>query len=127
MDLLNRRPLVLGIALLVCLLLLGRWAMRPHDAVNVPSQAEAPASIDSPPAKAQRPANMTSASALTTDDSVSAFGTFRGRVIDAVTRKPVREFKLEFQGTRATTGGGVEVKMANEVPGMQAFRTADGR
>ncbi len=101
--------------------------MRSRDVVNVPSQAEKPASIDSPPSKVQLPANTEPASAPPKDDSASAFGTFRGRVIDAVTRKPVREFKLEFQGTQVTNRGGVVVKMVEEVPGMQTFRTADGR
>lgn len=122
MDLLNRRWFVVGLALMVCLVLLGRWAMRPDDAVNAPSRLERPASADSPPAKAQLPAIAEAASdiAPSADNSASTFGTLRGRVIDALTREPVREFELEFHGTQAT-------KMGNEASRARTFRTVDGR
>ena len=117
MDLLDRQRVVLGLALIVCLILLGRWAMRPDDAVNAPPDPEGLSSIDSPPARAQLPAIAEAASDIAPS---TAFGTLRGRVIDAVTRKPVREFEVQFHGTQAT-------KVGDEAPGARTFRTVDGR
>ena len=122
MDFIDRHRFVLVLALIACLMLLGRWAMRTDDAVNAPSRPETLVSIDSPPAKAQLPASPEAASdsAPFTGDRASSFGTLRGRVIDAVTREPVREFELEFHGTQAT-------KVGDEAPGARTFRTVDGR
>ena len=102
MNLRDRRWFVPGLALIVSLALLGRWAMRAEDAAIAPAQPEALASIDSPApssstATTQPPA--IAAAAAETRNYASAFGPFRGRVLDAVTRDPVREFTLHFQGT----------------------------
>ncbi len=94
--------------------------MRPDDAVNAPSPAVTPTTVDSPPPEAQSPATAEVTSPPAKDDSASAFGTFRGRVIDAVTRKPLREFSVHFFGTQAT-------KVGDEAPGEQTFHSADGR
>lgn len=122
MDARDRKRLVLGLALVVTLVLLGRWAMRPGEPVNAPPRPESPASIDSAPAQAQALTASEAApdGAPSKDDSASAFGTFRGRVIDAVTREPVREFEVQFHGTQATRAG-------QEAPGARTFRTVDGR
>ncbi len=122
MDFLHRHRFALGLALVVGLLLLGRFAMRPDDAVNAPSRTERPASIESPSAKAQLPAaaGHASNSAPPADTSASAFGSLRGRVIDAVTRKPVRRFEVQFHGAQASEDG-------DEAPGARTFQTVDGR
>ena len=92
MDALNRQRLVLGLALIVCLALLGRWAMLPDEAANARPDAERHASVASPPVTMQLPLPVEAASEVTpySRKAASAFGTLRGRVIDAVTRKPVR-------------------------------------
>lgn len=122
MGFIDRRRFVLGFALIVCLALLGRWAMRADDTVSAPPRPELRASVDSSPAKAQLPASAEAASGIPSavDKSASAFGVFRGRIVDAVTRKPVREFELEFHGTQPT-------KVGDEAPGARTFQTRDGR
>ncbi len=122
MGLLHRHRFVLALALILCLILLGRWAMLPDDAVNAPPRTERLATSDGSPAKAQPPTSAESASGIapSADDSAFSFGILRGRVIDAVTREPVREFELEFHGTQAT-------KVGDEAPGARTFRTEDGR
>ncbi len=122
MDSLGRQRLFLGLALIVCLALLGQWAMSPDEAVNAPPDAEKPASGASPAASVQLPSLAEAASdvAPSTAKSASAFGTLRGCVIDALTRKPVQEFEVQFQGTQAT-------KVGDEAPGARTFRTVDGR
>ena len=122
MDALNRQRLVLGLALIVCLALLGRWAMLPDEAANARPDAERHASVASPPVTMQLPLPVEAASEVTpySRKAASAFGTLRGRVIDAVTRKPVRDFDVQFQGTQAT-------KVGDEAPGARTFRTVDGR
>ncbi|MEX2150285.1 MAG: carboxypeptidase-like regulatory domain-containing protein [Steroidobacteraceae bacterium] len=122
MDPLNRQRLVLGLALIVCLALLGRWAISPDEAANARPDGESPTTVASPPAKAQLPSlvEATSDVAPYTGKSASAFGTLRGRVIDAITRKAVHEFEVQFQGTQPT-------KVGDEAPGARTFRTVDGR
>lgn len=122
MDPLTRQRLILGLALIVCLALLGRRAMLRDEAANARPDAESPASVASPPATAHLPSLVEAASdvALSTRKSASAFGTLRGRVIDALTRKPVQEFEVQFLGTQAT-------KVGDEAPGARTFRAVDGR
>lgn len=122
MDPLTRQRLILGFALIVCLALLGRWAMLRDEAANARPEAESPASVASPPATAHLPSLVEAASdvALSTRKSVPAFGTLRGRVVDALTRKPVQEFEVQFLGTQAT-------KVGDEAPGARTFRAVDGR
>src|SRR5688572_16959287 len=122
MGLLDRRRIVLGLALILCLSLLGRWATRPDDAGKVRPAAEDSAFIAGSPGSAPAPALAGAAADVppATDDPISKFGTLRGRVIDAVTRAPVPEFEVEFQGTQPT-------KVGDEAPGARRFRAVDGR
>jgi hypothetical protein len=53
---LKRQRLALGFALIVCLVLLGRWVTSPdNEAVNAPPDADKPASVASPNARVQLP------------------------------------------------------------------------
>jgi Carboxypeptidase regulatory-like domain len=117
----NDRHRVILISALVAagLGLFGLWAMRPHPVVSTPASIERSAAPDSTPAPAPLPAStLPSKSAVSSDES--SFGTFRGRVIDAATREPVREFEVAFDGTQPTNAG-------DEAPGSQTFRAEDGR
>jgi protocatechuate 3,4-dioxygenase beta subunit len=95
--------------------------MRADEAVDTPPRADDLASVESGPTKTQPPAGVEPAAdtAPSPDKPASAFGTLRGRVIDAITRKPVREFELAFDRSRAIRAG--------EVPDARGFRTVDGR
>ena len=101
MQFLRRHRLMLAFALIACLVLLGRCAMRPNEAVNAPPRTERTATTASASANEQSSATDGAASSAvpSADNSASAFGALRGRVIDAVTRKPVREFEVQFHGT----------------------------
>ena len=122
MGLLDRRRFILGLTLVLCLALLGRWVMLPENAVNAPPRTEKLTVIDVPREAAQPPAIAEPASTTKPlqGHSAASFGTFRGRVIDATTREPVREFELEFLWARAA-------KTVGKAPGKQTFRTNDGR
>lgn len=113
---LGRRSLSLRLALIACLVVLGWWGLRSPDAPTAPSQATPSAPVERPP-----PA----ASTATVDDPVAAapaptFATLRGRVIDAATREPVREFELRFAEWGRTAPD-------QHVPATTKFHTDDGR
>lgn len=120
MGFLRRHRVILVSALAVGgLVLLGFWAMRPQ-VVDAPASAASAAPPDDAPADAQPPASAESPTKPAASSADSSVGTFRGRVIDAVTRQPVREFELEFYpgGNRG---------FASPTPGARTFRTEDGR
>jgi hypothetical protein len=52
---LNRQWLFLGIALMVCLAMLGRWVLSPNEVVTAPLNAEKPASVASTTTNVQLP------------------------------------------------------------------------
>ena len=115
---LDRRASILGLAAVAGVALLAWWLLRPDETSIVQRQpvavpvAEAPATppaIEAPPAP-EEPA----------PDSSASFGTFRGRVIDAATREPLREFELTFLGS-------AETKVGYEAPGTRKFSANDGR
>ena len=123
MNLRRRLGLVLIIGLVLCLVLLGRELVRPQDGARAPANIEEVANVadtflpETPPAVTQ----SAPAAAVTPAPNVpSASGTFRGRVVDAVTRKPVHEFELEFHPRHRT-------KPEDVAPGARTFRTEDGR
>ena len=126
MNIVAARRLLLGLALLASLLLLGYWLMRPGDGVNAPSSIATTTTPERTPAATQPPviaesaASKTSTAEVTPVGGKSAFATFRGRVIDAATRAPIREFEVEFHGTQKT-------KVGKEAPGARTFRSDDGR
>jgi hypothetical protein len=105
------RRLILGLALLAGLILVGWW-LRPVEApVSAPLPADAiddarPLVQEAPPAE----------SGIESVAPTTAASTFRGRVIDAMTREPVREFELAF------------VPSAQPKPPVaRKFSTTDGR
>ncbi|HEY0724512.1 MAG TPA: carboxypeptidase-like regulatory domain-containing protein, partial [Pyrinomonadaceae bacterium] len=104
------------LALLSVLILAALWFLRPQETSTTPA----------PAALATRSTALSSSDATMRDrkdvtpDPPTAFATFRGRVIDAATRAPVREFELRF----AERGG---TSAAERVPEPKRFHTADGR
>ena len=119
MDSRGHQRLILGLALLVLGVLLGLWAIRSTDVTHVPPHAGPLTSSENSPAESPLPkvAEAPSAVPASKDNSASAFGTFRGRVIDAVTRSPVRDFEVRFGGLGAPEG----------TPSGRTFHTSDGR
>lgn len=114
---LDRRASILGLAALAGLALFAWWALDSRETPVAPRQiveAPPPAIPAAPPAVVPAPDNAA------VPGPATAFGTFRGRVIDAATRQPVREFELTFLGTQPT-------KVGDEAPGARKFRTDDGR
>jgi hypothetical protein len=110
----GRRAVLLSSVALVTCLVIAWWALRPN---------ESPVSPPPPAAAAWTPVEPASPAPAsvepTSDDPLAAFATLRGRVIDAATREPVREFELRF----AEWG-----RSANDrdVPTKQKFRSDDG-
>jgi hypothetical protein len=88
MDRLYRHRLALGLALIVCLVLLGIWVMRTGDTENAPPRHPTLASVASPPAKAPLPA--IAEAAPTPDNSASAFGTTPQKVLPQASGYRVR-------------------------------------
>ena len=97
----HRRLIFLGLALLAggALLLLGRqWTSTPTDAPSARADAPTaqliePQPDEAEPATAEAPAPTPAAPP--TPSSAPATG-FRGRIIDAVTRQPVKEFEVQL-------------------------------
>ncbi|WP_129642744.1 carboxypeptidase regulatory-like domain-containing protein [Peristeroidobacter agariperforans] len=114
----RRRTVLLILGLIVCLGLLSRWVMRP-DAVDAPPTPSSPVTQAAPlatePAVVEPPPL-----AAETQDAVPVAGpeVFRGRVIDAVSRQPVRAFQLEFHP---------HFQPGSPAPEAQSYRTKDGR
>jgi hypothetical protein len=110
----NRRWMILGGALVLGLVVLARWMIHPDEARDVPSVIEAtsPAESQPPAAAATVPANERS--------SKPTFVTFRGQVIDAVSRQPLREFEVQLERTPASKAGG-------EAPEARTFHSRNGR
>jgi hypothetical protein len=120
---LDRRLLIFNFAIVVlCLLLLVRWlAPRLDDErATVPLRSESTAIDRSVPKAFLREDQAAVDTTPRADGTTRSFGTFRGRVIDAATRKPVQEFSVKFHGMRPT-------KVGEEAPGTRSFRAADGR
>lgn len=109
------RRLILGLALLAWLIVVGWW-LRPSEApVSAPPPAEA--IVDERPLVQEPPPAEPGVESVA---PTSASSTFRGRVIDALTRQPVREFELAFAEWGRSARG-------PEPPGPRKFTTADGR
>lgn len=117
----RRHSIALSLGLVLCLVLLGRWAMRSDDQGD--ASADPGASIaQSMPGAPTVPAKSleTASPAFDTASNVTPdSGVFRGRIIDAVTRQPVREFELEFHPIRRTRD--------SPKPPFHTFKTNDGR
>jgi Carboxypeptidase regulatory-like domain len=116
----HRRFILLGIALVAGtgLLLLGRQWISTTESTPVPPQATAQQVVaptaDPPPiAEASTPEPVADATA-------AAPSGFRGRVVDAVTRQPVKEFEIELLEMQRPD-------MPGKSQAKQTFRSADGR
>jgi hypothetical protein len=120
MSPLDRRRLALSLTLALCLALLGCWWMfRGERAIEpAPVQNVAPSVVVTP----EEPQELTTGTAAAqkpgiTADAAPSLGTLRGKVIDAVTHQPVREFELKV---RPMSGGELDAK-------KRSFRSVDGR
>jgi large repetitive protein len=124
MSLLRRYRFVLMLGLVLGLVFSGRELVRPSDDEQAAASIERVAAVDdvpaAEPAAAAAPAESVEPDAPTPSAAniPSNSGTFRGRVIDATTRQPVREFDIAFHGSRSSQA---------ESPGVRTFRTKDGR
>lgn len=114
MRLVTRKRIVLGLAVILAIALLGRWWMRDGDPASMPARAAPQLATDSAPIA--EPSKLQAAPPVTTPSP--AGGIFRGRVIDAVTRTPVREFEVQIH---------TQESMRDAVPDVRPFRTTDGR
>jgi hypothetical protein len=119
MQVSGRGWVILGLAL-VMLTLLGWWTLRPEQTVREPEATQPSAVVDSRPAETPAPRVTDSPPASAKPRSQSGFATFRGRVIDAATRKAIREFEVQFHGAQPT-------KVGEEAPGARTFKSDDGR
>jgi hypothetical protein len=108
------RWIIPGGALVVALVLLAHWLMRPDEVEDVPRAVEATS-----PVEPQAPA-IAEAVRANERSGTPAFATFRGRVINAITKQPVREFEVQLQRTRSAQEG-------DETPEIRSFRSGDGR
>jgi hypothetical protein len=120
----RRHAVALIVGLVLCLALLGRWALRPGEpgpAAADPQASEQVAADAPSPLTPADEAEVTSSvgSDITANKDFPGSGVFRGRLINAVTRQPVRDFDLEFQPARRTPN--------SPQPSLQSFRTKDGR
>lgn len=123
----RRSTVALMLGLVICLGLLGHWALRPNEQSAGPTDGKAsvepPTSDTAIPKQPAAKADTTSATAasnLTSDQAaLDSGGVFRGRIVNAVTREPVREFDLEFHPTR-------RARDTPKAP-FHTFKTKDGR
>ncbi|MBL8268031.1 carboxypeptidase-like regulatory domain-containing protein, partial [Steroidobacter sp.] len=121
----RRRAVASILGLGLCLALLGWWALRPDPAV-APAAPANPTAHRSQPSLAAEPAQVIQPVADSTDaadtsaKTAPSLETFRGRLVDAVTRQPVREFELHFHPLRFNNPRERE-------PVHRSFRTKDGR
>jgi hypothetical protein len=115
--------IVLGGLLAAGVLLLARQWLSPAT-----EQGSAPASVAATEAVEPKPEEVTStaAAAATTAaqpaPAASTGGTFRGRIIDAVTRQPIREFEVQLTRVRRSVD-----EYREENPIAQTFQSSTGR
>jgi hypothetical protein len=111
----GRGAFALGLAVIACLVV-AWWSLRSHEApvAHAPAAAATDQALAAPirreePDKAATPPSHPG----------RALSAFRGRVIDAASREPVREFELRFAEWGRTSN--------QQTPGPQKFQTDDGR
>jgi carboxypeptidase family protein len=109
----GRRAFALGLAAVGCLIL-AWWALRSHEEAPVARTS----SLAAEPAPDPAPVQVADKDPKTQPPAAALSG-FRGRVIDAGTREPVREFQLKFAEWGRSSN--------QRTPGPQKFRTDDGR
>jgi carboxypeptidase family protein len=111
----GRRAFALSLAVIACLVV-AWWSLRSHETpVTLAPSAASPGPPSAAPTPPQEPVKATAPPA----NSGPALSAFRGRVIDAASREPVREFELRFAEWGRSTN--------QQTPGPQKFKTDDGR
>lgn len=127
MNLLHRHRFILTFGVVISLLLWAHWALHEDEAPNTP----APIAVVTPTSQthASTPAHspFTSRSATASRPTRPDSGTFRGRVIDMVTRAPVRQFEVAFHGQQISIAGDRSTSQQEFTPAERSFRTNDGR
>lgn len=111
----GRRAFLLSLAV-IAVLVCAWWALQTKDAPVAPPQSAVSTQPTTPPVA--EVANQESAPPAETPSR--AFATLRGRVVDAATREPVREFELRF----AEWG---RAQPDHDVPAAQKFSSEDGQ
>jgi hypothetical protein len=119
----DRRAVALILGLVICLVLLVRWVLQPDDRTGESAGMAAPIAqhLSDVPSTAAPVARSETARGTASDTPVTNAGSsghFRGRVIDAVTRQPVRAFEVTFHPQRRTR---------DAEPSVHTFQTKDGR
>jgi hypothetical protein len=109
----RRRAFFASVAVVTCLVI-AWWALRSDESPVPPMTA-----VEAPHAEPQRISAAEATPEEVPAKPLAAFATLRGRVIDAATREPVREFELRF----AEWGRSAPDR---DVPAAQKFHTADG-
>jgi hypothetical protein len=127
----QRWLIILGLALTCGLILLARQMMLTTDADRVPARAAPMHSVERQSAQTESAETDAPFVATPATDTTSSAppppverGIFRGRVIDAVTRKPVEEFEIRLRRWQRVQPGSSEY---GEQRVVQKFRSDAGR
>jgi Carboxypeptidase regulatory-like domain len=121
----HRQLILLGLVLLACgaLLLLGWQWTTPRDSVSISATTSKKQIVEPQPAKVE-PLNIETAApnvAAQPSAPVSpTFTGFRGQVVDAVSRQPIKEFEVKFIRVRRDAH-------TEDEPITRNFKAADGR
>ncbi|WP_116808671.1 carboxypeptidase-like regulatory domain-containing protein [Steroidobacter cummioxidans] len=119
----RRRTLALVLGLVLCLALLGRWVVRFDNDEAAPADSPVGAASNTPSGQiaeiVQAPRKDSKVDHVVPYKAPMGPGVFSGRVIDAVSREPIREFTVELQQPRPSKDPPRQIK--------QSFRTQDGR
>jgi hypothetical protein len=121
----HRRHILLGLVLLTggALLLLGRQWMSTLDPVPAPAAISTKQLVEPQPDKVELPTIEAAAPNVAAPPSAPSSPTptgFRGRVIDAVTRQPVKEFEVQLIRVRRDAH-------TEDQPITRKFKSATGR
>jgi Carboxypeptidase regulatory-like domain len=120
-NLVNRRSVVVALVLLAGLAFVGRWLVSRDAPPEAPPGSQV-ASINPPAAEPPQTPPSVEAEAATASAMAppsSSLATFRGRVTDAVTHQPVREFEVAFHRTQWSS--------SSDPPGARVYQSEDGR
>jgi hypothetical protein len=119
----RRRTVALTLGLVLCLALLGSWFVRVDKEDAAPAESSVGAESNTPRGPAAEipgvPGEDPKESGVIAYGAPIGPGVFRGRVIDAASREPVREFTVELRQWRPRAEPPPKIK--------QTFRTKDGR
>jgi hypothetical protein len=118
----HRRLVLLGLLLLVsgALGLLGQQWTSPTEPVPTHSTIATKQALGSQPAKAQPPSIQAAAPNVNASTSSATPPDFRGRIIDAVTRRPIEEFEIQLIRVRRDA-------YTEDQPITRNFSSATGR